>query len=114
MQAAGRSRQARRKTTADRLKSLSSFPALRRCEKNQPLRLLETGAGRRRDAPMVETAGGPAPSVGCPDLIALVDLLDFGCVLDNHAAGTDEVVERVVSRPVPSRPPFDGIAGIFQ
>src|SRR5471032_274086 len=83
-------------------------------EMNQPLRLLQARAGRRRNSPVVVAAGGPSPGIGRSDAIAVVDLLDFGRVLDNDATGADEVVEGIVPRPVASWPPLDRMTGIFQ
>src|SRR5471030_1224016 len=83
-------------------------------EVNQPLRFLQARAGRRRNSPVVVAAGGPSPGVGRSDAIAIVDLLDFGRVFDNDATGTDEVVERIVPRPVASWAPLDRMTGVFQ
>src|SRR6187551_2759914 len=73
------------------------------CEEDLLLRLLEAWGRRRRNAPLVDATRRPLPVVGSPDPVAVVDLLDLRRVFDDDTEWIDEVVERVVARPVPAR-----------
>src|SRR4051812_3035201 len=81
-------------------------------EQDTLLRLLQGGGRRGRDAPLVDAAGRPLPVVRAAHLVALVDLLHFGGVLDHHAERIDEVVEQVVAGAVAARAPLDREAGV--
>ena len=71
-----------------------SFRRNRDAKKTRALRLLQARRRAAREMPHWSTRpGGHFQSSGPRGRVAVVDLLDLGGVLDDHAEGIDEVVE---------------------
>src|SRR5688572_27336272 len=81
---------------------------------HRALGLRHTRAVASRNTPVVVAPGRPFPVVRAADAVIVAHLAQLGGVFDHRAEGRHEVAEDVVARPVATRAPRAGVAGLAQ